>query len=80
MDKVPHFSVSSFSLLAFMPLRVQRKRTKRKGSRSLAASLLIPQAGHPCAARKKWTLRKVASLRRIVFPLFAALLGSVKWQ
>jgi len=29
----------SFSLLAFMPFRVQRKRIKRKGSRSLGPAL-----------------------------------------
>jgi hypothetical protein len=37
--KVSHFYVRSFSLFA------QRKRTKRKDSRSLAASLLIPRCG-----------------------------------
>jgi hypothetical protein len=37
--KVSYFFVRSFSLFA------QRKRTKRKDSRSLAASLLIPRCG-----------------------------------
>jgi len=33
----------SFSLFAFMPFRVQRKRIKRKGSQSLAGFAADPQ-------------------------------------
>lgn len=33
------FLYNSFSLFAFMPFRVQRKRIKRKGSRSLDPAL-----------------------------------------
>jgi len=73
---------SSFSLLA------QRKRGKRKGSRSLAASLLVPDfAVLSCAVHKELTLRKVVKfilpcgvLRRIVLQFFIPLLGYAKWQ
>ena len=58
-----------------------KRRKKRQPFTCSACS------GIPCAAHKERTLRKVAEfippcgvLRRIVFPLFIALLGCVKWH
>jgi len=36
-------------------------------------------SGLPCAAHKERTIRKVDSLRRIVFPFFFVLPSFVKW-
>jgi hypothetical protein len=57
-------------------LLAQRKRTKRKGSRFTWFAF----GELPCAAHNMQTPRKVAPLRRVVYQLFAALLGGVKWQ
>jgi hypothetical protein len=62
--------ISSFSLL------VQRKRTKRKDSRSLGPAL----RDGPVLLIKSGRFGKSLSLRRSFFPLFSALLGGVKWQ
>ena len=53
-----------------------KKTNQKKGQPTTGSA----SGGLPCAARKERTLRKVASLRRIVLPLFTVLLGSVKWQ
>jgi len=73
----------SFSLFAFMPFRVfmpffvwvQRKRIKRKGSQSLAASLLIRNM------RITWSLYPLAGYSAESFlALFTVLLSFVKWH
>ena len=73
------FPERSFSLLA------QRKRTKRKGSLSLAVSLLVPHdadAGLPCAPQNDREFEKLATLRQFqtLIPVVPAVLGRVKWQ
>ncbi|KPK00353.1 MAG: hypothetical protein AMJ60_01705 [Desulfobacterales bacterium SG8_35] len=64
------FYSSTFSLFA----------RKKKYEKERAADHLSRRSGMPCAARKMQTPWKAAALRRVVFLLFAALLGCVKWQ
>jgi hypothetical protein len=61
-----------------------KKRTKERGSRSLAASLLVRlrRTALCCSQRADSSESRppVGVLRRIVYPHFAPLLGCVKWQ
>jgi len=56
-------------------LLAQRKRTKRKGSRSLGHA----QHDYPVLLTKCRLLGKSLTLRRVVFLHLVALLGCVKW-
>jgi hypothetical protein len=52
-----------------------KETNQRKGSRSLGP----PSANYPVLLAKSGRFGKSLSLRRIVFPFFAALRGCVKW-
>jgi hypothetical protein len=72
-----NFFRTNFVFVLFIFFVCPKKTNQKKGPPITRRFTAVRLWRISCAAHKEWTIRKVASLRRIVFPLVTALLGYV---